>query len=252
MVVFSRSPFKTTVHDDRFTFIALDLSNDPDSLIKDMRTLCNDFKELNIANEKLFSNFSDALLAVAPRLENCTLQTGGRHSKVHLGPVNSPACEKDPKRESPIGNFYYPQEDYLICCQKGQRWTWNVVRPEAIIGHNSKPNGMNSALTYLLYLLVCKELGSEARMPTNQLYWEGYDELSDSKLIADLTIWASTSYKAGKEALNAADKQEVWNQIYEEILCPEANSTWESGTWAFQDWVFQRTWSATLSINKAR
>jgi hypothetical protein len=28
--------------------------------------------------------------------------------------------------------------------------------------------------------------------------------------------------------------------------------TWDAGTWAYQDWVFQRTWSATLSINKAR
>lgn len=32
----------------------------------------------------------------------------------------------------------------------------------------------------------------------------------------------------------------------------EAKATWDAGTWAYQDWVFQRTWSATLSINKAR
>lgn len=50
----------------------------------------------------------------------------------------------------------------------------------------------------------------------------------------------------------AADKQEVWNKICDKGSCPEAKATWESGTWAFQDWVFQRTWSATLSINKAR
>ena len=84
IIVTSRSPFKTTVHDDRITFIALDLSNDPNDLIEKMRPVCggvthayfssyvhkDDFKELNIANEKLFSNFLDALIAVAPELES--------------------------------------------------------------------------------------------------------------------------------------------------------------------------------------
>ena len=313
IIVTSRSPFKTTVHDDRITFIALDLSEDPKTLAEKMSLLCqgvthayfssyvhkSDFQELNIANEKLFSNFLDALLAVAPDIENCTLQTGGKHYNVHLGPVPSPAREEDPRGESHIGNFYYPQEDYLIARQSGQKWTWNVIRPEAIIGHTSKPNGMNSALTYALYFLVCKELGVEARMPTNQLYWEGYDDLSDSRLIADLTIWASTTPKAGNQAFNvtngdyfswrymwpriaayigakatskqifekprpseretqldlslatwSTDKQDIWNRICEKHNYPEAKSTWESGTWAFQDWVFQRTWSATSALIK--
>jgi nucleoside-diphosphate-sugar epimerase len=315
IIVTSRSPFKTTVHDERISFIALDLSNDPDDLVEKMRPICSgvthaffssyihkdNFEELNVANEKLFTNFLDALIAVAPGLENCTLQTGGKHYNVHIGPVPSPAREDEPRRKSPIGNFYYSQEDHLISRQKGQKWTWNVIRPEAIIGHTSKPNGMNSALTYALYFLVCKELGEEARMPTNQLYWEGYDDLSDSRLIADLTIWASTNRKAGNQAFNVAngdyftwrymwpriaahfgasatekqvftksrptegetqldlslakwavDKREVWNRICDKNSCPEAKATWDSGTWAFQDWVFQRTWSATLSINKAR
>jgi nucleoside-diphosphate-sugar epimerase len=36
IIVTSRSPFQTTVHDNRITFIALDLSNDPATLIKKM------------------------------------------------------------------------------------------------------------------------------------------------------------------------------------------------------------------------
>ncbi|KAH7069579.1 hypothetical protein BKA63DRAFT_545243 [Paraphoma chrysanthemicola] len=315
IIVTSRSPFKTTVQDDRITFIALDLSEEPSKLIEKMSPLCadvthayfssyihkDDFKELNIANEALFSNFVDALTTVAKKLQNITLQTGGKHYNVHIMPVPSPAREEEERRESPIGNFYYPQEDYLIERQKGSNWTWNVIRPEAIIGHTSKPNGMNSALTYALYFLVCKHLGTEAKMPTNQRYWEGTDDLSDSRLIADLTIWASTTAKAANQAFNvtngdyvcwrymwpriaayfganassdqvftkprpeegqtqldtslaewAADKKDVWYKICDEAGCPEAKATWESGTWAYQDWVFQRTWSATLSINKAR
>jgi nucleoside-diphosphate-sugar epimerase len=315
LIVTSRSPFKTTVHDDRITFVALDFSQDSQILAEKMRAECgevthayfssyvhkDDFTELNQANEALFRNFLDALLAVAPKLQNCTLQTGGKHYNVHLGPVPSPAREAEPRRESPIGNFYFQQEDHLISRQKGQAWKWNVIRPEAIIGYTSKPNGMNSALTYALYLIVCKELGTEAPMPTNQLYFEGYDDVSDSMLIADLTIFSSTNPKCGNEAFNvnngdyfswrymwprladyfgakatsaqvftkprptegdvqldinlaewAKDKREVWDRICDEAGLPDAKATWDAGTWAYQDWVFQRTWCATLSINKAR
>jgi hypothetical protein len=157
-------PFKTTVSDPRVSFIALDFSQQPDVLAKTMRGVCNDvthaffssyvrkddFAELNTANSSLFENFLTALLDVSPNLENCTLQTGGKNYNVHLYPVPSPAREEEPRREVSIGNFYFPQEDFLIAKQKSQRWSWNVLRPEAIIGTTLKPNGMNSALTYAL------------------------------------------------------------------------------------------------------
>lgn len=314
-IVTSRSAFKTTVHDDRISFLALDFSQDSKTLSNKMSAECgdvthayfssyvhkDDFTELNQANQALFENFLDALLAVAPKLESCVLQTGGKHYNVHLMPVPSPAREVEPRAESPIGNFYFQQEDYLIERQRGQRWRWSVIRPEAIIGYTSKPNGMNSALTYALYVLVCQELGGEARMPTNQRYWEGYDDVSDSRLIADQTIWASTTPDAGNQAFNitngdyfcwrymwprivthlgghathnqvftkprpnegevqlelslaewAKDKRPIWDRICERRGCPQAKASWDAATWAFQDWVFQRTWSATLSINKAR
>ena len=48
------------------------------------------------------------------------------------------------------------------------------------------------------------------------------------------------------------DKKKAWDQLCEESNCPEAKTTWDSGTWQYQDWVFGRTWSATLSMSKAR
>ncbi|KAH7355200.1 hypothetical protein BKA65DRAFT_235892 [Rhexocercosporidium sp. MPI-PUGE-AT-0058] len=315
IIVTSRSPFKTTVYDKRITFIALDFFDSADALAPKMRSTCgkvthayfssyvhkDDFAELNKANEDLFKNFLDSLLQVAPNLENCTLQTGGKHYNVHLGPVESPAREAMPRTESPIGNFYFQQEDHLFARQHGQKWSWNVIRPEAIIGYTSKPNGMNSALTYALYLIVCKELGTEAAMPTNQAYFEGYDDVSDSRLIADLSIYASTNSKCSNQAFNVTngdyfswrymwprlatyfganaspaqsfkdprpkdgstklevsltewskDKREIWDRICDRAGVPEAKKTWDAGTWSYQDWVFGRTWSATLSISKAR
>jgi nucleoside-diphosphate-sugar epimerase len=259
------------------------------------------FEALNVANHGLFKNFLDSLLEVAPNLECCLLQTGGKHYNVHLGPVPSPAREEEPRRDSPIGNFYYQQEDYLFEKQQGATWRWNVVRPEAIIGATPKPNGMNEALTIAFYFIVCKEMGIEAKMPSNKRYWDGHDDASDARLVADLSIWASTHPHAGNQAFNVTngdyfswrymwprlaayfgasasseqtfatphpteggpcldlslsqwsqDKRQVWERICHRANLPEASSTWDAGTWAFQDWVFQRTWCATLSMNKAR
>ncbi|KAE9377518.1 hypothetical protein N431DRAFT_434741 [Stipitochalara longipes BDJ] len=208
--------------------------------------------------------------------------------------------ESSPRSTAPIPNFYFSQEDFLASKQKGQKWTWNVIRPEAIIGYTLKPNGMTSALTFALYFLVCKELGTEAVMPTNERYWGGVDSISDARLVADLTIFVSTHPKCVNEAFNvnngdpftwrymwprlaeylgakasseykfekefpkegelqlefsiaewAKDKKEVWERICEKEG-KGMKETWDAGTWQYLDWVFQRTWSATASISKAR
>lgn len=74
---------------------------------------------------------------------------------------------------------------------------------------------MNSALTYALYFLVQKELGEDAPMPTNQIYWEGVDDCSDAALIADLTIWATTTPKAANHAFNVVNGDYIqWQYMW--------------------------------------
>ena len=94
IIVTSRSPFETIVSDSRVEFIALDFTKDSETLASLMRDTCaavthayfssyvhrDDFAELNAANKALFENFLKALVQVAPKLENCTLQTGGMWS----------------------------------------------------------------------------------------------------------------------------------------------------------------------------
>jgi nucleoside-diphosphate-sugar epimerase len=219
IIVTSRSTFQSPLTDPRITFLALDFSSPVSTLAKQMSQHCSevthayfssyihkdDFTELNIANSSLLENFLGALQQTAPRLENVTLQTGGKHYNVHLGPVPSPCRESDPRRTASADNFYFPQEDCLISAQKGQNWTWNVVRPEAIIGWTVKPNGMSSAMTFALYFLICRELGLEAAMPTNQRYWEGYDDVSSARLIADLSVFVSMNPRCANEAFNVTN-----------------------------------------------
>jgi nucleoside-diphosphate-sugar epimerase len=315
IIVTSRSPFKSTTQDPRIIFIALDFSEEPAALVEQMRDVCapvthayfssyihrDDFGELNKVNSALFENFLQALVKVATSLENCTLQTGGKYYNVHLMPVPSPAREDEQRSTSNIGNFYFDQEDALAEASKGQEWSWNVIRPEAIIGHTFKPNGMNSALTFALYFLVCRELNVEAKMPTNQIYWAGHDCVSDARLVADLSIYVSTNPRCANEAFNinngdyftwkymwprlasyfkasassdqifskpvpnigelqqevslaewSKDKREIWDKVCDKAGMPVAKATWDAGTWGYQDWVFERAWAGTLSINKAR
>jgi nucleoside-diphosphate-sugar epimerase len=317
IIVTSRSPFKTHLSDPRIVFIALDFSKPSSELAPSMKDICSsvthsyfssyvhkdDFVELNKANLSLFENFLTSLTEVAPHLENVTLQTGGKYYNVHLRPVPSPAREEDPRLLASADNFYYPQEDFLTSKQKGSKWSYNIIRPQAIIGSTHTPNGMNSALTFAIYFLTCKELGTTAPMPTNHSYWNGYDDFSYAPLIADLTIFASTHPKCANEAFNCVNgdvvcwrymwprlaayfgvkaaesgeqvfkkprpeegsvqlelslaewsqgKREVWDKLCKQTGSEKAKKTFDFGTWGFQDWVFQRTWSSGLSINKAR
>lgn len=64
---------------------------------------------------------------------------------------------------------------------------------------------MNLALTYAVYFLICRELGVEARMPTNQTYWDETEDQSDAGLIAEQTVWASTTPAAANQALNCVN-----------------------------------------------
>lgn len=161
---------------------------------------------------------------------------------------------------------------------------------------------MNIALTYAVYFLLCAELDIEARMPTNVAYWNETEDQSDAALIAEQTIWASTTPTTANEAFNCVngdvfryrymwprlaalfgaraspdqqfekprplqdgalqqefsaaewlrDKQPVWERLCDKAGVPEAKRTFSFVTPFILDWAFRRSWSATLSMKKAR
>lgn len=327
IIVTSRSTFKppTSFMDPRITFVAIDFMHDVPSLVKQMQGVCrpvthayfcaylhkDDFTEAYAANKVLFEHFLVALDQTAPALQNVTLQTGGKYYNLHVEPVPSPARENDPRRHGPLQNFYFPQEDRLdqMSQQSGghrdkpPRWSWNVVRPQAIIGANAQPLGLNVGLTLAVYFLICRELGVEAPMPTNRRYWEGADDATYAPLIADLAVFVSTRPACANEAFNVAngdffcwrdmwpriaaslgawadpqqcfekpapegggelqldgwgfaewcrDKRPVWDGLCERQGIPGAKATFDLAGWEIGDFLFRRTWSATLSVDKAR
>jgi nucleoside-diphosphate-sugar epimerase len=216
IIVTSRSPLVLDVTDDRVEFVALDFSKAPTDLAQDMKEVCksvthayfasyvhkNRLDELQAANKGLFENFLEALTQSAPKLENVLLYTGGKYYGAAVQAVPMPCRESAPRPMSAEDNFYYPQEDFLAAKQKSSNWTYNVVRPVGIIGFSPKPNGMNMAASLAVYLLLCKELGVEPRLATNQIFYNHLEDLSYAPIIADLSVYVSTHPNCKNEAFN--------------------------------------------------
>lgn len=57
-----------------------------------------------------------------------------QHYGAHLGPTEVPLHEEMPRYEDYGENFYYQQEDFMFDLASKRSWTWNVIRPDAIIG----------------------------------------------------------------------------------------------------------------------
>lgn len=318
IIVTSRSAARLPLDDPRLVFVAIDFSKSVEELIHLMKLTCSEtthaffssyvhkdsFEELASANCSLFENFLLSLIEVAPLLENVTLQTGGKHYNLHLKPVQTPVREEDCLPWEGSDNFYHTQQQLLAAAQRHSKWTYNVIRPQAIIGAAYGPNGMNSALCFAVYFTICSHLDISAKMLTNERNWAGAEDVSSSRLIADLSVFTATNPRCANEAFNATNgdhfiwrylwvrmaaffgaraspderfteeasksaiagsfvqemsfvewsknKRGVWDQICEDRGAPQAKSTFDSATWVYQDWVFRRTWTSTLSMNKAR
>ncbi|KAJ4988552.1 NAD dependent epimerase dehydratase family protein [Stagonosporopsis vannaccii] len=213
IVITSRRPLAIAWQDPRIEFIALDFLSPVSDLIQQMEIVCadvthafftsyvhvDDFKELKAANVPLFQNFLDSIDAVAPRLQNVCLQTGGKHYGVHLGPVHIPVNESMPRYEDHGENFYYIQEDYMFALQKKRSWSHNIIRPHGIIGFTPHSNGMSEAITLALYFLICREMGVPPTFPGNEVFYNTVDDQSYAPSIADMSVWASTTDRCRNE-----------------------------------------------------
>ncbi|KAL4920529.1 hypothetical protein BDW62DRAFT_7278 [Aspergillus aurantiobrunneus] len=255
IIITSRRPLKNYWQDPRVEFIALDFLEPVERIVSKMALYCrdvthayftsyvhtDDFARLKELNVPLFEKFLTAIDQVArDTLQSVCLQTGGKHYGVHLGPVKQPCSEDHPRYDDKGDNFYYPQEDFLFAMQKNRNWTYNIIRPNAIIGFTPGSNGMSEALTLALYFLICRETGEFPRFPGNQYFYNCVDDNSYAPSLADLSVWATTTPAAANEAFNHANGDTfVWRYFFPRIgnyfglEVPETtafSATGESGT----------------------
>ncbi|KAF4304808.1 putative nucleoside-diphosphate-sugar epimerase protein [Botryosphaeria dothidea] len=217
IIITSRTPTKTHWQDPRVEFVAIDFLAPLEEVIQAMESHCSgvthayftsyvhidNFKLLAETNIPLFENFLNAIDAVAgDSLQRVCLQTGGKYYGVHLGPVRAPLVEDEPRYEDHGLNFYYKQEDCLKEMSKRRSWSYNIIRPNAIVGYTPGKNGMSEAVTLALYMLVCKEIGQKARFSGNRYFWHCVDDSSYAPSLADMSVWATTEEHTKNEAFN--------------------------------------------------
>src|SRR6478736_2131490 len=118
--------------------------------------------ERSETNVAILKNLLDAVEETSPSLRHVTFYQGGKAYGADLGPFKTPAREDDPRLMPP--NFYYDQEDHLRQRQQGKRWTFSVLRPEAVCGY-AVGNPMNLLTVIAVYAAISKALGLPLRFP---------------------------------------------------------------------------------------
>ncbi len=150
-------------------------------------------------NRALVANPVTIMSSVSSSLERVVLQEGSKAYGRQLGQFKTPAKESDSRHMPP--NFYYEQEDFLIDYQKGKDWSWAVLRPEAVCGF-AVGNPMNLIMCFGTYAAISQELGMPLKYPGDLRGFEALNQVTDSGLLARMTVWSATSPNAANEIFN--------------------------------------------------
>ncbi|RAK71493.1 SDR family oxidoreductase [Aspergillus fijiensis CBS 313.89] len=230
IIVTSRSPIKAVYTDPRVRFIAIDFLEPAEAIAEKIQGLCadvthafftsythnNDFSQLHQKNGPLFRHLVEAVDLACPKLQRVVLQTGGKHYGFQFRDFTTPFLEDMPRYEGPENIFYYEQEDDLFAVQKRRNtWSYNIIRPMAIIGYSCQYLGINESLPLAQYFLICRELGEAPRWPGSLESYHRVEKQSSAMGIANLTVWAATDPDCKDEAFNHDDGDViVWKFLW--------------------------------------
>lgn len=163
-------------------------------------------------NIDLLRNTLDALRAVGAPLRHLVLYQGGKAYGAHLGPFRTPAKESDPRVAVPL--FYYAQEDLVRSRAREDGFTFTVLRPNHILGLGF--GGFVNLLHYIaLYASVCKASGLPLAFPGGRSGYSSLFEMTDARLLARASIWATQEVRAQDETFNITNGDLVrWENIW--------------------------------------
>jgi len=180
-----------------------------------------DTEEENIAANTVTLRNLFAALEPDGGVRHVALQTGLKH---YLGPfedyasgikAETPFHEDEPRLPKP--NFYYSQEDVLFEAAKRLGFTWSVHRSHTVFGF-AVDNAMNMVLTLSVYATICKELGHPFVFPGSVSQWNFLTDVTDSDLLAEQLIWASTNPEGENEPFNIANGDQFrWHWLWPQI-----------------------------------
>ena len=164
-------------------------------------------------NDAMLKNLFEPLAAVAKNLRHVTLLQGTKAYGAHVRAIPLPAREdRDELKSQP--NFYWNQEDYLRSKQRGQKWSFTIIRPQIIFG-DALGAAMNPVAAFGLYGALLKERGEPLHFPGGPgNVFEGVD----ADLIGRAIRWAGESDSARNQAFNITNGDVMmWKNVWPAI-----------------------------------
>jgi nucleoside-diphosphate-sugar epimerase len=164
-------------------------------------------------NARMLRNLFEPLRASAKGLKHVTLLQGTKAYGAHVRQIPVPAREdRDEFRAQP--NFYWEQEDYLRACQRGQGWSFSIMRPQIIFG-DALGAAMNPIAAIGVYGAVLKERGEKLHFPGGaHLVFEGVD----ADLLGRAIRWAGETDTARNQAFNVTNGDVMnWRAVWPAI-----------------------------------
>ena len=167
-------------------------------------------------NRVMLENLFEPLRAAAGDLRHVTLLQGTKAYGAHLGPIAVPAKERQPRHVH--DNFYWLQEDYLRERQRGQAWSFTILRPQVVFGE-SLGSHMNLIPAIGVYAALLRESARPLAFPGGPPWVR---EAVDADLLARACEWAATSPACANETFNinngdVFEWRHVWPAIAETL-----------------------------------
>ena len=164
-------------------------------------------------NAAMLENLLEPLVAAAKGLKHVTLLQGTKAYGAHVRQIPLPAREdRDELKSQP--NFYWNQEAYLREKQRGQNWTFTILRPQIIFG-DALGAAMNPVAAFGLYGALLKERGEPLYFPGGVRHvFEGVD----ADLVGRAIRWAGEAEAARNEAFNITNGDVMtWRDVWPAI-----------------------------------
>jgi nucleoside-diphosphate-sugar epimerase len=234
-------------------------------------------------NRAMLVNAVSALAETAPHLKRVVLITGTKYYGVHLGPLQVPMRESDPRHAG--ANYYFDQIDWLTAYQRGKTWDFVELRPQTLCGF-APGSPMSIVPALAVYAAISKERGEPLRFPGKAGAYGTRYQVTESTHFADAALWAATEPRCANEAFNITNGdtfrwRDVWPKIAAAFDMPMGDPRtisltqemagkaplWEEMTrkhalkpiryadlvaWPFADYVFGADWDIVSDVSKAR
>ena len=160
-------------------------------------------------NSIMFTNFIESLTEFAANLNHISLLQGTKAYGIHVEPMKAPAKESWPRHDHE--NFYWFQEDALKEVRMNGSWSFNIWRPQVVLGAASG-SPMNLVAAIAAYATICRELGIPCRYPGGIPI---ITEATDARLFAEALDWAFKEPKAHNQTFNITNGDVlIWPHLW--------------------------------------